>query len=484
MNAVLLARPTDPAYAWTLVLQGEPAAALEQANGVLCGPDRPTASHAVAESARLLAVTMLGDVDGSRRLTERILGGTDDACEDISLSVALTTLSHTAWRSGSVANAVALLRGAVRRADRSSAGVAQIHARLQMSATLTALGCFAESQDVLDQASAAVESSGERAWSAGVLAGRSALEFSSAHLDEARVTANASLFAAEVFGADLFVSAARRTLTSVALSSGKLPSAATQFSRLREAMDAGQVMPEDGASDVRLLESRLVAAQGEWAAAFEVARPLYDDLAGLSPVLLDEPTAAAWLTKLALAVDDRPRAEVVVRTAQLLASGSSFPSLEASAAHAFGVVAQDSAALHYAATEYRHPLARAAACEDAGCVLVNRNDAMNARISLQRALDVYRYAGADRDANRVEVALKRSKNRRRFRPVSGWSSLTDTERKVAEAVAEGLTNAVVAQRMYLSRHTVDFHLRQIFRKLEIRSRVELTRLLVEHQATH
>jgi hypothetical protein len=39
-------------------------------------------------------------------------------------------------------------------------------------------------------------------------------------------------------------------------------------------------------------------------------------------------------------------------------------------------------------------------------------------------------------------------------------------------VATGLTNQQVAEPMFLSRHTVDFHLRQIFRRLGIASRVE------------
>jgi DNA-binding CsgD family transcriptional regulator len=65
------------------------------------------------------------------------------------------------------------------------------------------------------------------------------------------------------------------------------------------------------------------------------------------------------------------------------------------------------------------------------------------------------------------------------RPVSGWDSLTDTEREVAELVAEGITNAQVAERMYVSRHTIDFYLRQIFRKLGIESRVALARLHLE-----
>jgi DNA-binding CsgD family transcriptional regulator len=57
--------------------------------------------------------------------------------------------------------------------------------------------------------------------------------------------------------------------------------------------------------------------------------------------------------------------------------------------------------------------------------------------------------------------------------VTGWASLTDAERRVALAVAEGRTNMEAAAILHLSRHTVDFHLRHIFRKLNLESRVEL-----------
>ncbi|HEY4409364.1 MAG TPA: LuxR C-terminal-related transcriptional regulator [Acidimicrobiia bacterium] len=67
------------------------------------------------------------------------------------------------------------------------------------------------------------------------------------------------------------------------------------------------------------------------------------------------------------------------------------------------------------------------------------------------------------------------------RPRFGWASLTATELSVATLVAEGLTNRQVAAKLYLSPHTVGFHLRQVFRKLEISSRVELTRLVVENE---
>jgi transcriptional regulator of acetoin/glycerol metabolism len=61
-------------------------------------------------------------------------------------------------------------------------------------------------------------------------------------------------------------------------------------------------------------------------------------------------------------------------------------------------------------------------------------------------------------------------------PVPGWADLTDTQRMVAELVSDGLTNRGVGARLFLSPHTVDFHLRQIYRRLGVRSRVELARL--------
>jgi DNA-binding CsgD family transcriptional regulator len=77
----------------------------------------------------------------------------------------------------------------------------------------------------------------------------------------------------------------------------------------------------------------------------------------------------------------------------------------------------------------------------------------------------------------------RSAGRSRGRPDYGWASLTSSERSVAAIIAEGATNREAAAQLFLSRHTIDFHLRQIFRKLGISSRVTLTRLVVQHSAT-
>jgi DNA-binding CsgD family transcriptional regulator len=75
-------------------------------------------------------------------------------------------------------------------------------------------------------------------------------------------------------------------------------------------------------------------------------------------------------------------------------------------------------------------------------------------------------------------ASDRGPSRRPF----GWESLTDTEESVIDLVARGLTNRQVAEHLFISRHTVDFHLRAIFRKLDVTSRVDLTRFALEHRA--
>ncbi|MEV6964598.1 helix-turn-helix transcriptional regulator [Hamadaea sp. NPDC051192] len=59
----------------------------------------------------------------------------------------------------------------------------------------------------------------------------------------------------------------------------------------------------------------------------------------------------------------------------------------------------------------------------------------------------------------------------------GWDGLSAIEQNIAQLVAEGMTNQQVSTKVFLSHHTVNYHLRQIFRKLNIRSRVELARRL-------
>jgi DNA-binding CsgD family transcriptional regulator len=61
-----------------------------------------------------------------------------------------------------------------------------------------------------------------------------------------------------------------------------------------------------------------------------------------------------------------------------------------------------------------------------------------------------------------------------------WRSLTDAELRIAELVAGGLTNRNIAEYLNLSPHTIDAHLKHMYLKLDIHSRVELTVLTLQH----
>jgi DNA-binding CsgD family transcriptional regulator len=61
-----------------------------------------------------------------------------------------------------------------------------------------------------------------------------------------------------------------------------------------------------------------------------------------------------------------------------------------------------------------------------------------------------------------------------------WRLLTDAELRVAELVAGGLTNRNIADYLNLSPHTIDAHLKHIYVKLDLHSRVELTVLALQH----
>jgi DNA-binding CsgD family transcriptional regulator len=65
-------------------------------------------------------------------------------------------------------------------------------------------------------------------------------------------------------------------------------------------------------------------------------------------------------------------------------------------------------------------------------------------------------------------------------PDQGWASLTDGELRVVAGVAEGMSNRSIAEELHLSRHTVDAHLKHVYLKLDIHSRVQLTVLALQH----
>ena len=64
--------------------------------------------------------------------------------------------------------------------------------------------------------------------------------------------------------------------------------------------------------------------------------------------------------------------------------------------------------------------------------------------------------------------------------MTGWDSLTPTERQVVALAAEGLTSRQIGDRLSISTFTVGTHLRHVYQKLGINSRVQLTKQVITH----
>ncbi len=66
----------------------------------------------------------------------------------------------------------------------------------------------------------------------------------------------------------------------------------------------------------------------------------------------------------------------------------------------------------------------------------------------------------------------------------GTAGLTPTERQVVELVCRGLTNPQIAAELFIEHSTVRWHLKNVFRKLGVRTRTELATKQLENFANH
>jgi DNA-binding CsgD family transcriptional regulator len=219
--------------------------------------------------------------------------------------------------------------------------------------------------------------------------------------------------------------------------------------------------------------------------AYELERHLQRTLFGAQ---IADPEGVILLIRGALTTGDRSKAAMLVSATRRLAAGKPGDAEMAAAAdHARGLLEQDPRILDQAGGRYSAERARARALEDAGNAWADLGRCDEAEARLRQAYELYERLGATDGMARVRSCLRDMGVRVRHwkhasRPAFGWSSLTDTERRIAGLVAQGLSNREVASRVFLSSHTVAFHLRHVFCKLGVSSRVQLARMAAEEAA--
>jgi DNA-binding CsgD family transcriptional regulator len=107
----------------------------------------------------------------------------------------------------------------------------------------------------------------------------------------------------------------------------------------------------------------------------------------------------------------------------------------------------------------------------------------DAREQLRAAHGMLEGIGAEAFAERARRELLATGERVRKRTVETSSELTAQETQIARLARDGLSNLEIGTRLFISAHTVQYHLRKVFAKLGVTSRSQLDRVLPGLPAT-
>ena len=105
-----------------------------------------------------------------------------------------------------------------------------------------------------------------------------------------------------------------------------------------------------------------------------------------------------------------------------------------------------------------------------------------ARRHLRVAYERFLEQGVGAFAERARIELEATGERARRRTVDTANDLTPQETEIARLAASGLTNAEIGTKLFVSARTVDYHLRKVFRKVDVSSRRHLARALADGAA--
>jgi DNA-binding NarL/FixJ family response regulator len=405
------------------------------------------------------------------------------ACETARLSA----LSFSAWSHGDLVDGIRLAAAAGSahaehsgHAEGPCAGECVGPARVWHAALLVRIRELASAARVLAGVEEQLRAEDAKVAAASQLCAAD-LAFARGDVDTAVGLADKGAGTARRTGLHRLLPDAHTVLALGALRQGNLSVSRDFAEQLRDDALLGQTV--HSASQCAWAAAQLLEVRGGVSSAAHLVAGIITDDQLVRELLSSEPAAAAWLVRAALALEEEDLARrVVAEAARLSGLNAGIRSLEAAWSHADALLARAPERVVAAAGAHRDPWARASAYEDAGKLLSTvRQERDRAVEVLEQAVDEYANASASRDARRVVSRLRSLGVRRgRYPKYAGHDgvnvgSLTNTEVAVADLVSQGFTNSQVGERLFISGHTVAFHLKKIFRKMDVASRVELTR---------
>ncbi len=464
---------------FALLRQNRVAEMIDHIRGVLAQEDLPADARRQLGGFLANAYLLMGDVESAARQADLVIEDCRRARDHVALLHGLCAAGWVAAARGSVSEAKALTGEAL---EISPPPVGGEHAHLYHGVVLLEMDEIPEAISTLDD--------GELVWSSRdpnsipvYLYARGGARFFAGDWDDALAELQAGLQMKE---------------ESAGIATGSLfaYALAGHIAFRRNDINAAERFISDGERDVGAggaslgidflwwTRALLLEAVGDVQRAYETLAFAWDATTTFR-YLLSWRSTAPDLVRLALAVGELSRARAVTLEAEEGARRArGLASADGAALLCRGLLDADPSILIRAVEAYRRSPRRfdhARAAEHAALAAVREGDRSAARSLLDEALDLYGALGATRETSRAAAAmrqlgLRRGARTQRDRPSHGWAALTPTERQVVAHAVEGLTNPQIAERLFISKRTVQTHLSHVFAKLGLSSRVELVSL--------
>ena len=499
---------------WTLIAAGRSAAVPDLVERRCGSSERFSVGleralgHALAISGRIDAVrrrfysTAAGDLDavGSRDDPEfvdavgelaqlRVVSGDLQAAERLIEWVEASPTAVSTARTASIGTARSYLCGVAARfaesvewGDRArqavledaEGGVTAVSATLSMALSLDLGGDAAAALELLRRP----EQPGPHVtWAAPLLQFATALVlYRQGSWDDSLAEADAGLRAAAEVDLGLGVHWPYATSALIHIARGELAAADEWLERSR------QVTSERALGTEWLVYATVMAAdaRGETSSAASLMELLVGGVraAGAPALLLLCGPAAV---RLGLATERDALADAVVAELGGLVTRTPSPVVAGVGAWAGGLRRGDARAIDAAASVLGRAGRRAdaaRACHDGAVVALEHGDIVLARALAGRAF----HKMESLDASQMHLRLRQELRDRGLamrprrtprRATHGWEAVTPTETSVVDLVAQGMTNTEIAERLFVSRRTVESHLARIYTKLDLANRGQL-----------
>jgi predicted ATPase/DNA-binding CsgD family transcriptional regulator len=247
--------------------------------------------------------------------------------------------------------------------------------------------------------------------------------------------------------------------------------------RLQALIASGVLLAGHQGSRIQYLLAAAAVVQQDVEAALEHATAMIEMSLGS-----DRPKALASLVKsrAALIVGDDDRATELAHNALAIFTKYGWDTGAIDAIELLGAVAAGQGSIDYAA---RLIAAAGAARSERGLARVPPDSRFWDPIETKIRASASRAASdAGAELALIDAIAYVSRGRgSRDRPLQGWGSLTPTETEVAQLAAAGLNNLQIAERLFISRSTVKYHLAHVYAKLDISGRTALARISAIHR---